>query len=297
MKSKLLLIALLVCVATSGFAHDCIYVSTTGKDSNTGTAEHPLQSLDKALSVAAMLKPSTDTLYICLAGGDYYLDHPIEIDKPFNRPIVIKGTGNDKARLNGGIEIKGWGQYGKMYRAHVPAVKENDYYFEQFYVNGRRAQLARTPNDGFITASGVTENKIDNNLAVQHVATSANIFSALNLPKGNALNRVQLSFYHKWDVTRRSIDSINTSKNELNISGSAMEVVNPLMAGTPFYAANYFNALDSASEWFLDRDSGYVYYMPRPGEDMATAQCIAPHLRLYPQGQRYARRASMQRDI
>jgi parallel beta-helix repeat protein len=278
MKSKLLLIALLACVATSGFAHDCICVSTTGKDSNNGAAGQPLQSLDKVLSVAAMLKPSTDTLYICLAGGDYFLDHPIEINKPFNRPIVIKSKDKDKARLNGGIEIKDWEQYGKMYRARVPAVKENGYYFEQFYVNGRRAQLARTPNSGFFTSSGVVENKIDNNFAVQHVATSANTFSALNLPKGNALNRVQLSFYHKWDVTRRSIDSINTSRNELNISGSAMEVVNPLMAGTPFYAANYFNALDSTSEWFLDRDSGFIYYMPRPGENMATAQCIAPRL-------------------
>ena len=35
------------------------------------------------------------------------------------------------------------------------------------------------------------------------------------------------------------------------------------------------SALDQPGEWFLDRE-GTLYYMPREGEDMATAEVIAP---------------------
>ncbi len=44
-----------------------------------------------------------------------------------------------------------------------------------------------------------------------------------------------------------------------------------------FFFENFLAALDAPGEWFLDRD-GWLYYYPRAGENMATAQVVAPRL-------------------
>lgn len=41
---------------------------------------------------------------------------------------------------------------------------------------------------------------------------------------------------------------------------------------------DYKAALDSPGEWFLDREKALIYYMPREGERMEEAVCIAPVL-------------------
>ena len=45
-----------------------------------------------------------------------------------------------------------------------------------------------------------------------------------------------------------------------------------------YFMYDYKAALDSVSEWYLDRENGYLYYMPCEGEDMNTALCVAPVL-------------------
>ena len=47
--------------------------------------------------------------------------------------------------------------YQKYYRAYVPEVKLYDFAFEQFYVNGKRATWARTPNKDWYFVDGYKE--------------------------------------------------------------------------------------------------------------------------------------------
>jgi hypothetical protein len=37
-------------------------------------------------------------------------------------------------------------------------------------------------------------------------------------------------------------------------------------------------ALDTTGQWYLDRPEGQLYYLPQPGEDMASAEIVAPRL-------------------
>ncbi|GBF77781.1 hypothetical protein PA598K_06348, partial [Paenibacillus sp. 598K] len=46
----------------------------------------------------------------------------------------------------------------------------------------------------------------------------------------------------------------------------------------PTWIENAYELLDEEGEWYLNRSDGYIYYKPRGGEDMATAQVIAPVL-------------------
>ena len=51
-----------------------------------------------------------------------------------------------------------------------------------------------------------------------------------------------------------------------------------LMAGSMGHVENALSLLDQPGEWFLDRKSGLVYYMPAAGENPNTRQFIAPKL-------------------
>ena len=48
--------------------------------------------------------------------------------------------------------------------------------------------------------------------------------------------------------------------------------------GCPYYVENVFEALDTAGDWYLDRKTGVLYYLPMPGENMARSAVIAPML-------------------
>ena len=47
---------------------------------------------------------------------------------------------------------------------------------------------------------------------------------------------------------------------------------------TVYSVENVFEVLDTPGEWYLDRPQGRLYNLPRPGEDMQTAEVIAPRL-------------------
>jgi hypothetical protein len=49
-------------------------------------------------------------------------------------------------------------------------------------------------------------------------------------------------------------------------------------AKSPSWVENAYELLDIPGEWYLDRRTGYLYYIPRVGEDMQTAEVIAPRV-------------------
>src|SRR5690349_17207015 len=46
----------------------------------------------------------------------------------------------------------------------------------------------------------------------------------------------------------------------------------------PYWVENVVEALDTPGQWYLDRPQGILYYLPRPREEMRSAEIIAPRL-------------------
>ena len=111
--------------------------------------------------------------------------------------------------------------------------------------------------------------------AGQTISLRPNDFAALAALTPEELQDVNLVIYHKWDNTRRFIDRLDTQTKSLVTSGRAMQTWNVWEKDTPFILENFRSALDAPGEWFLARD-GMLYYKPLPGEDMTTAEVIAP---------------------
>jgi hypothetical protein len=256
---------------------------------NSSRTDGPLASLIGARDALRRSKsqgPLKTPVRVLIANGIYSLDQPVRFTPEDSgtpaAPISIEAAPGAKPVFSGGRVITGFerGANG-IWTTRVPQVAEGDWYFEQLWVNGRRAVRARTPNQFFFYMREVTEEVIEEGSprrakrARQTISVRPEDLSTLADVSPEEFRDVQLMAYHKWDNTRRFLDSIDRTAGTLVTTGEGMKSWNPMTRNTGFILENYRAALDSPGEWFLARD-GTLHYWPLPDEDPACARVVAP---------------------
>lgn len=284
MISKLILTTLLLAGGASAVAQQSVYLSDRGDDQGDGTKEHPYYSLNKALEQYGAEGDRTDTLFVWVQPGNYYMERPLILDTPSSRPVIVQSAGREKPQFIGGMRIGPWEACGNgLYRAYVPEVERFGFSFEQLYVNGKRATLARTPNEYWYEVKGSTEYPFVQGeraaaYAMQQVRFDDKDWSTLKDNPDEDLSQLKFRFYHKWSFTQKRAEYVCLDSAAIYIQGDGMRPWNPVTRGSRYLMYDYKGALDAPGEWYLDRRQGYVYYIPQEGEDMASAVCIAPVL-------------------
>ena len=276
----------------SGSQAATLYVSPTGNDAwsgtlarpNAGRTDGPLASLvgardairkRRALSVGGVPTP----IHVVIAQGDYPISAPLVLEPQdsgtASAPISYEAAKGARPVINGGRTITGWKQGADgIWTAQVPAVGQGTWYFEQLWVNGRRATRACSPNTGFYFAAGSA--RVGDDPAHGDPATlkdrafrarPEDIAPLLSL-SAKQLNDVTLTSYAIWTSARDRLAAIDRASSTVALAGTHWGV-------TRYRLENYKAALDAPGEWFLDRD-GTLYYKPLPGQDMRTAKVYAP---------------------
>ena len=142
------------------------YVSPTGNDFNSGTAEQPLASLIGARDAIRKHKKehsSTVSFIVTIADGIYTMNEPFilksEDGGTLEHPIIYKAEKGTKPIFSGGKKISGFTiNKNGIWEVKIPESKYYKWSFDQLYVNNKRATLARTPNKGFLKIRSVKEN-------------------------------------------------------------------------------------------------------------------------------------------
>ena len=106
------------------------------------------------------------------------------------------------------------------------------------------------------------------------VGRPADLDPVFRVPK-DRLSDVTAVVYHSWETSRHRLAEAEREANRLITTGGAPWAFFQWGGPSRFHLENFREALDAPGEWFLDRD-GTLYYMPRPGENMAKAQVVAP---------------------
>ena len=264
------------------------YVSPQGDDNHPGSKAQPVATPEQAFRLAreiAQTGKSGDSISIKIASGTYYLQNTLRLDERDSLPMVVEGVGVSKPVISGGRPIGGWEQVSNgVWCTFISEVADKGGYFEQLFVNGRRAVRARTPNNGYFTLVNATEydqQALQNRcagFARQKFEMRPEDLSSLQQTSVQEQEDVVMTFLHKWDVTRKYPDFMEASKGLVWTSGTGMKPWNLLRKGTRYFLENYRNALDEPGEWFLARD-GHLFYIPLPGEDMTKAEVVAPVLK------------------
>ena len=208
------------------------------------------------------------TAVIQLLPGEYWLTQPLTLDAQDGNTTWI-AMNPDRTLISGGQPINHFtadatGVWHATTRLH----------FDQLYVNGRRAQRARSPAKGFYTIAGVKQEELPDGKARLIVKVSPAAIASLPTDPSE-LRQVQLLVFHKWDTSRYAISSCHAAAGTITVEGERMESWNPWDEQSRFVLENSRRILTQRGSWFLD-PSGKLSYLPLPNEDIRQMECVAP---------------------
>ncbi|MEV6009331.1 fibronectin type III domain-containing protein [Streptomyces sp. NPDC051976] len=275
-------------------SHD-VYVAPNGDDHAVGDAHHPVRTLEHARDlVRARDQHLSVDLTVHLAAGTYRLSAPLTLDArdsgSHGHRVVWQGTGTTV--ISGGKQVTGWHQvsgHPGLWSAPAPHGLTDT---RQLYVDGVRADRAagQVPVTLTRTATGYTA-------ASATLASWPDIAGAeFVYTSGEALWNIQRDGLGQWTQPRCDIagasgttvtmvqpcwDNSNKRVEFPDIPGRTVSMVGPGSLtdnGHPTYMENARELLDTPGEWYLDRAAHTVYYQPRKGEDLRTADVEAPVL-------------------
>lgn len=309
---KKFLFAFLLSLPVTAFAGE-IFVAPNGSDSNPGTAEAPYATMERArdrirqerasaAQAAAQSAAQTagdsaqkaasgtasESWTVTFAEGEYPLAQPVtfgtEDSGTPDAPVLYRGAASGKTVLSGGLEVRNWKDEGNgTWSADLPEFEGNTLFFEQMWVNGRRAARSRYPNEGFLRMESVKEEfpmtrerKADQPRTLQWVKGLPGELDFLkNVPK-NELKWGQMVVHHNWDTTRRILLGFDPETGTVELKGGNMKSWNPWRTSSLYYFENVRTAFDQPGEWFYDGNAKKVFYRPLEGETLASCRFCAP---------------------
>ncbi len=291
-----------------------IWVSLDGDDEAAGTRYAPLRTLAAAhagiVEIAELAPPGT-RITIVVMDGIHRLDAPLVFDADLFGPdgptVSVVAEGDAVPVISGGRRIEGWTLHDPA--RNIYAARAGGLRSRQFYVNGQRAVRARTTMaDGGIPA-GFRPNPTLPNPApaadapyvigggIDFLPTEFNPTGWRDPATWRKIGQIEAVIETQWKSMRvplRSVTAPNgAAPGRLHLAQPGWTNANLFFTGTEtdptgkpgiwsFWQVTYFengyDFLDAPGEWVLDTDEDRIFYIPRPGEDMATADAILPAL-------------------
>jgi hypothetical protein len=265
---------------TAGPVEAALYVSTAGNDRWSGRLadpapdgeDGPLATIEEAKRRVAELRRQAGErgapIVVSIRGGLYALEQPLiftpEDSGAENSPTVYQAFGDERPVLSGGARISGWKTTPQgWWRTTLEAVRKGEWSFAQLFVDDQRRWRPRLPRRGYYNLAGRPE-----------PASFGFADDDIN-PAWSNLGDVEVLLFHDWSASRMRIDSVSTSERRVRLTGRTWE---PCVEGARYLVINVPEALGEPGEWNLDRASGALTYIPRPGESLDRAVVIAPRL-------------------
>jgi Right handed beta helix region len=261
--------------AANAFGQTVIHVAPGGDDSADGSADHPVKTLHRAQHRIVELRANGGSRWarVEIAPGEYLLDAPLTIaadasGESLEHPVTYAASGGE-VRITGGVRITGFRQDSKQWVASIP---KSVLPFRDLWVNGRRAVRARTPNLGFYR---IHEAGPDNRTSF---AVEPSDYLSLADPQ-----TAEVVFLHDWSISRVRLSSIDAAARSYKFADpigadSKNFTITNFEAHPRYFVENAAELLDAPGEWFLDEAKGELRYVPRDGEEIETAEFIAPRL-------------------
>ena len=226
---------------------------------------------------------------VVIHGGRYWLSKPLvftpEDSGTAEAPITYEAAPGESPILDGGRLISGWRKEDNFWVADVPGAAENQWVFSSLWINGKRGTPARTPNAAneagdFPPDSDFffQERQIEEKDAGGKAVNSATkfVFRAGDLQAWESLPQAHAVVFHSWATSLLPIKNLDLENRIVEFSGPARWPFGQWRKDQWYYIEHLFEGLDQPGEWFLNRTTGRLYYIPREGEDMTTAEVVAP---------------------
>jgi hypothetical protein len=268
------------------------FVSPQGKDRWSGKSadpdkdDGPFATVERARQAVRQLlrsRKEPQRVRVVLRGGTYFLDSPLEFGPEDSgtdqAPVIYAAAEGERVVLSGGRRLVGgrWGEANgrRAWVVDIPEVREGRWHFRQLFVDGARRPRTRLPKQReycIESLPGYTGDFL-RSPTKQFVYAPGHI-----LPTWRNLRDVEIVGITRWLDNRLPIEDVDAGTRTVTFDRPSLFA---LVSGSdpgPYWVENVLEALDTPGQWYLDRPSGVLSYLPRPEEEMPSAEIIAPRL-------------------
>ncbi len=260
-----------------------VYVdSEKGTNNTTYGYNNPLKTIAQVNTALTHLKnTSTKDTYVILMPGLHQVTSTFALSADNTsadyNTVFTSYNKNDKGVISGGTDLTGkFTHYEKgIYRAPVTLAEGRT--SRQLYVDGVKGVRARSEG----RLEGFTNTTVYNSggyLDTLGVITATDT----KYKDFEHVDDLEFIFYSLWTMGRCGVASITENKdgtisfNMDELGFKNLSNKGNTRAKIPAYIENAYELIDQGGEWYLDEEGGYIYYLPREGEDMSTAEVILP---------------------
>ena len=269
-----------------------LFVAPNGNDAwsgglpspNSAKSDGPFATVQRAVLAARALRQKNDhrahPIRIQLRGGVYAISQPIillpEDSGTTLSPTQFTAFPNEKPFISGGVRITKWkvGADGR-WRSFLPEVKSGAWNFNQLYVNETRRCRPRLPKVGTYYISKQLE------------PTAASVgkgYDQFGFKKNEIksawqnIHDVEAICFQNWTAARLRLDKVDEDKQVVKFTGHTGGQVEylGLGQGKRYFLENVKEALSIPGEWYLDRPTGELTYLPMKGETPKNTTVTAP---------------------
>ncbi len=258
------------------------YVSLDGSDSNDGITK-PFRTFERAVEEVRKVSPQMQgDIIVNIGEGTYTFDDAVMLtpgDSGKNGyRVVYKGT--NYPTFSGGTTIEGFKPSdrgdGKLWEAYVDGIED----IYNLYINENRAFVA---NSNYrVQALGVFDDPKTSGKNDGLYVSSADI------AEYEQQDRVEFWYTTNWTFTKARVESItrDAATDDRYVVRMVQPDWNTYFESTTNYPSktdmfvimNAFELLDTPGEYYYDKELKKLYYYPREGEDMTTAEVITPRI-------------------
>ncbi len=256
-----------------------VFVSPDGSDSNSGTFDNPVLTIEKGIALGTQLKNSNEgkTVSVNIRGGDYYVNKTIQLTSQNSgteqNPFIIQAYNGETVNIKGSTPLtptrftqlkdsevlakipeearKYIGVYDLSRNVSnlTPYTGNNSSLgYTCLIVDDKEQTLARWPNTGFDRTSVVNGER--SFTGTDGKSRSSNWKLASN---AMACGYFGVEYFYE-EVPITSIDSNVVVLSEKPYYGIA--------DNKRYYVKNLIEELDSPGEYYIDTKTGKLYYYP-----------------------------------
>ena len=264
-----------------------LHVSTQGNDAWSGlgtlpdlTGGGPLATPGQALRQARRLSREGRRVEVRLAGGVYELDRPL-LFTPADSGQVWAAEPGERPVLSGGRRLSGWlvgeHQGRPCWSLDLPEVRAGLWNFTQLWVDGGRRPRPSLPKSGFHRFAGL-DGQADSGFNWHHGPDRATYLDD-DIRRFRNLADVTVVAYQHWFDAHLRISSVDEQQHLVHFTAPAIgSLRDETGAFARYVLVNVAEALSEPGEWYLDRPSGRLLYLPKAGETPETVTVTAPRL-------------------
>jgi len=295
----LLLESMLIGNIGADTANVSLYVAANGNDSWSGRLAEPnpdksdgsFATLERARDEIRNLKSDgelKEQVTVSVRSGVYELAQTLKLDTQDSgnpeTPIVYRAYNQEKPVIIGGRNIIGFTHYkDKILKAEVGKQGFEGIYFRQLFCNGKRMHLARYPNFDSANPYGGGWAYADGDPVPMYAEVPGENKHTLQCKEQYTRNWSHLEEgevfvfpRYNWWNNIVSIKSVDRDNRIITLAGDCSYPIRPT---DRYYIQNLFEELDAPDEWYLDKETWTLYFIPPEDADTANITVYAPTMR------------------